>query len=107
MELMNDKEFDKLIAESFERNEMLEELNRSIMKDLRRNIHRQRLRRWASIIGFSFGFPIFLVLYGYASYKIFVKYEGNIEIMCGLIITVIAMIAIAWKVAKEFSIEQE
>ncbi len=33
---MNDKDFDKLIAESFERDRMLESINRSVMKEINR-----------------------------------------------------------------------
>ncbi len=55
---MNDKELDKLIKDSFERDAMLEEINRSVMRQINRSERRITMRRLARMIAVAFGTPL-------------------------------------------------
>ena len=53
---MNDKDFDKLIAESFERDRMLESINRSVMKEINRTERKTLLHRGSSLWAWRLAF---------------------------------------------------
>jgi len=55
---MNDKDFDKLIAESFERDRMLESINRSVMKEINRTERKTLLHCVLKLVGMAFGIPL-------------------------------------------------
>ena len=53
---MNDKDFDKLIAESFERDRMLESINRSVMKEINRTERKTLLHRVLKLVAWRLAF---------------------------------------------------
>lgn len=55
---MNDKDFDKLIAESFERDRVLESINRSVMKEINRTERKTLLHCVLKLVGMAFGIPL-------------------------------------------------
>ena len=55
---MNDKELDKLIKDSFDRDAMLEEINRSVMRQINRSERRITARRLARMAAVAFGAPL-------------------------------------------------
>lgn len=65
---MDDKELDKLITASLERQQTIETLNQVIVKDIRRRARRQQIRRWTRLVAFSFGMPLLLLLFGLGIY---------------------------------------
>ena len=62
---MNDNELDLLFAESAKRQKAVKNINTSVMRTVRRDVRRRALRKWAKLLGISFGLPIALVLYVY------------------------------------------
>ncbi len=57
---MND--IDKLIAESIRRQEMVEEINRSVMKHVKADMRKRLFVAWFKRIAFSFGLPLMIGL---------------------------------------------
>ena len=55
MNEMNDTQFDRLIADTLRREALLSDLNRHVIRDVRRCTHRAWLRRWARTAAFCFG----------------------------------------------------
>ncbi|MBR4389371.1 MAG: hypothetical protein IKT00_09365 [Prevotella sp.] len=64
-EFINEQEFDDLIAETLERQAMVDDLNCSVMKELNRAAHRERWRRWGRLVVVAFGLPVLLALFAY------------------------------------------
>lgn len=64
-EFINEQEFDDLIAETLEREAMVDDLNRSVMKELNRAARREQWRRWRRIVTVAFGLPVLLALFAY------------------------------------------
>lgn len=60
METRND--IDKLIAESIRRQEMVEEINRSVMKHVKADMRKHLIVAWLKRIAFSFGLPLMIGL---------------------------------------------
>lgn len=65
---MTDKELDLLFAESAQRHNAVEQINRQVMHMVRRDLRRKRLRKWARLLGISFGLPVAVVIYVYLLY---------------------------------------
>lgn len=54
---MNDEELDKMIRLSLERDERLEKIERTVMKDLRHRARERRIRTVVRILAAAFGLP--------------------------------------------------
>ena len=63
---MNDQELDILFAQSAQRQQIVEQINAVVMKTVRRDMRLKVLRKWARLVGLSFGLPLMIVLYVYA-----------------------------------------
>lgn len=63
MNEMTDNNIDTLIRETLERRELLADLDRLIIADVRRQARRELIRRWARVAAFSFGLPIVLLVF--------------------------------------------
>ena len=62
---------DDLIRETVDRRELIADLDRMIIADVRQRVRRARLRRWARILAFSSGLPLaLLVFFAFAYYYI-------------------------------------
>ena len=64
-----------LISEVFQRRELLADLDRKIIADVRRKARRAWLRRWAHIAAFSFGLPLVLFVF-FACAHYYIKEQG-------------------------------
>ena len=62
---MNDKELDILFAETAQRQKAVEQINRQVMKTVRRDMRIKQIRKWARLVAMCFGLPALLVLYIY------------------------------------------
>ena len=74
MNAMTDKSIDNLIREAIDRRELLADLDRLIIADVRRQARRAWLRRWARVAVFSFGLPLVLITWLACAYLYFKEY---------------------------------
>lgn len=65
MNNMNDKELDLLFAESAHNKQAVEQINRQVMKTVRRDMRMKIVRQWARMLGLCFGVPMLVVVYVY------------------------------------------
>lgn len=63
---MTDKDLDLLFEQSARREQTAELITAGVMRTVRRDMRRKQLRKWARLIGVSFGLPVMVVLYAYA-----------------------------------------
>lgn len=68
MNAMTDDSFDHLIRDTINRRELLADLDRMIIADVRRQARRAWLRRWARAAIFSFGLPLALLVFFVCAY---------------------------------------
>ena len=68
MNEMTDTSIDRLITDTLHRQELVKDLDRLILADVRRRARRAWLRKWARIIVFSFGLPLVLMLWFACAY---------------------------------------
>lgn len=66
METITDQELDLLFQQSAQQHEAVEQINRQVMRTVRRDMRLKALRKWAKLLGLCFGLPVAVVLYIYA-----------------------------------------
>ena len=60
---MTDQELDSLFTESVKWQQSVEQINESVMRSVRRDLHHIIARKWAKLLGMCFGVPLALVVY--------------------------------------------
>ncbi len=102
MKNIDDRELDAIIKQSLERKKVLDTINRSVMRQIKRE---QRIQ-WVRLVAFSFGFPAVMVLLGVIYYTIFRYFADSQLVMYCLILPAGVMLAAGAKVLSNFSIRQ-
>jgi len=105
---ISDDELDNLIADSLQRQDILEDINREVMGEIQRSTRRQTARRWARIAAFAFGLPLMLLCFGFGIYYICTNVEMQKQpyIWLTIILPTITMLAFVGKAVKHFSISE-
>lgn len=103
---MNEQQTDMLILKALERRHILEEINKAVMCDVRREARRRKLRYWRNAVAFSFGLPLVLLVFG----VLFAKYvmmatSGPYAVVC-TVFPVATVLFAAWKAVCYFSAGQ-
>ena len=60
---MTDQELDSLFTERAKRQQLVEQINATVMHSVRRDLHLKIVRKWAKLLGLCFGVPLALVVY--------------------------------------------
>ena len=66
MERITDQELDLLFQQSAQQYKAVEQINRQVMRTVRRDMRLKTLRKWAKLLGLCFGMPVAVVVYIYA-----------------------------------------
>ena len=66
METITDYELDALFQQSAQQHKAMEQINRQVMRTVRRDMRLKTLRKWAKLLGLCFGLPVAVVVYIYA-----------------------------------------
>ena len=72
---MTDNTLDNLIRDTINRRELLADLDRLIIADVRRQSRHAWLRRWARAVIFSFGLPLVLMFFFTCAYLYIKEYD--------------------------------
>lgn len=108
---LTNEQLDDLIRQSFSRQEMVEEINLSVMKQLRRNSRRRNLLRWGRIVAFAFGLPLIVLLYGWLLWSSFSQqeafrfsiFDGQLPFLVILLLPIATMLYATWQAIIKFS----
>lgn len=101
---MNDKDFDKLIAESFERDRMLESINRSVMKEINRTERKTHLHCVLKLVGMAFGIPL-VGISGVSAIISGMEKAGSDIVLAALVLSLIVFALSALMMLMKFSSE--
>ena len=66
METITDYELDLLFEQSAQHHKAVGQINRQVMRTVRRDMRLKTLRKWAKLLGLCFGLPVAVVVYIYA-----------------------------------------
>ena len=98
------KDFDKLIAESFERDRMLESINRSVMKEINRTERKTLLHCVLKLVGMAFGIPL-VGISGVSAIISGMEKAGSDIVLAALVLSLIVFALSALMMLMKFSSE--
>ena len=104
METITDQELDLLFQQSAQQHEAVEQINRQVMRTVRRDMRLKALRKWAKLLGLCFGLPVAVVLYIYALFVFMPEMPEQLQIVC-MAIPVATVLALAAQRLYYFSPE--
>ena len=82
METITDYELDTLFQQSAQQHKAVEQINRQVMRTVRRDMRLKALRKWAKLLGLCFGLPIAVVVYIYALFLFMPEMPEQLRIVC-------------------------
>lgn len=81
METITDQELDTLFQQSAQQHKAVEQINRQVMRTVRRDMRLKALRKWAKLLGLCFGLPVAVVLYIYALFVFMPEMPEQLQIV--------------------------
>lgn len=81
METITDQELDLLFQQSAQQHKAVEQINRQVMRTVRRDMRLKALRKWAKLLGLCFGLPVAVVLYIYALFVFMPEMPEQLQIV--------------------------
>lgn len=100
---MNEQNLDSLIAATLDRQHLLEELNKATIADIRRQVRRRRMRRWARVVAFSFGLPFMVLACAYLFYMYVLPTMQSSAYALVLLFPLLAIIYAVQRAIRNFS----
>jgi hypothetical protein len=82
METITDYELDTLFQQSAQQHKAMEQINRQVMRTVRRDMRLKALRKWAKLLGLCFGLPVAVVVYIYALFLFMPEMPEQLRIVC-------------------------
>ena len=104
METITDQELDLLFEQSAQQHKAVEQINRQVMRSVRREMRLKTLRKWAKLSGLCFGLPIAVVVYIYALFVFMPEMPEQLQTVC-IAIPVATVLALAAQRLHYFSPE--
>ena len=104
METITDQELDLLFEQSAQQHKAVEQINRQVMRTVRRDMRLKALRKWAKQLGLCFGLPLAVVVYIYALFLFMPEMPEQMQTVC-MAIPVATVLALAAQRLYYFSPE--
>ena len=104
METITDYELDTLFQQSAQQHKAVEQINRQVMRTVRRDMRLKTLRKWAKLLGLCFGLPLAVVVYIYALFVFMPEMPEQLQTVC-IAIPVATILALAAQRLHYFSPE--
>ena len=104
METITDQELDTLFEQSAQQHKAVGQINRQVMRTVRRDMRLKALRKWAKLFGLCFGLPIAVVVYIYALFLFMPEMPEQLQTVC-IAIPVATILALAVQGLYYFSPE--
>jgi len=104
METITDYELDVLFQQSAQQHKAVEQINRQVMRTVRRDMRLKTLRKWAKLLVLCFGLPLAVVVYIYALFVFMPEMPEQLQTVC-MAIPVATILALAAQRLHYFSPE--
>ena len=104
METITDYELDALFQQSVQQHKAVGQINRQVMRTVRRDMRLKTLRKWAKLLGLCFGLPVAVVVYIYALFLFMPEMPEQLQTIC-IAIPVATVLALAAQRLHYFSPE--
>ncbi|MBR1516467.1 MAG: hypothetical protein IJ621_06960 [Paludibacteraceae bacterium] len=104
MKRITDQELDMLFEQSAQQHKAVGQINRQVMRTVRRDMRLKALRKWAKLLGLCFGLPVAVVVYIYALFMFMPEMPEQLRIVC-MAVPVATVLALAAQRLRYFSPE--
>lgn len=104
METITDYELDTLFQQSAQQHKAVEQINRQVMRTVRRDMRLKALRKWAKLLALCFGLPVAVVVYIYALFVFMPEMPEQLRIVC-IAIPIATILGLAVQRLRYFSPE--
>ncbi len=104
MKRITDYELDALFQQSVQQHKAVGQINRQVMRTVRRDMRLKTLRKWAKLLAFCFGLPLAVVVYIYALFLFMPEMPEQLRIVC-MAIPVATVLGLAVQRLRYFSSE--
>ncbi len=104
MERITDHELDMLFEQSAQQHKAVEQINRQVMRTVRRDMRLKTLRKWAKLLVLCFGLPLAVVVYIYALFVFMPEMPEQLQTVC-MAIPVATVLGLAAQRLRYFSPE--
>ena len=104
METITDQELDLLFEQSAQQHKAVEQINRQVMRTVRREMRLKTMRKWAKLSSLCFGLPVAVVVYIYALFVFMPEMPEQLQTVC-IAIPVATILALAAQRLRYFSLE--
>ncbi len=101
---MTDEELNKLMRETFERQELLEGINQSVMMEIKSTARRERIRKWLRLLAVCFGLPLFVMLMLYCAHQSVAQSGFSLPVAFAMSVFGISMIGAGYQMIENFSV---
>ena len=81
MDRITDYELDALFQQSVQQHKAVGQINRQVMRTVRRDMRFKTLRKWAKLLGLCFGLPVAVVVYIYALFMFMPEMPEQLQIV--------------------------
>ena len=79
METITDYELDLLFEQSAQHHKAVGQINRQVMRTVRRDMRLKTLRKWAKLLALCFGLPLVVVVYIYALFVFMPEMQEQLQ----------------------------
>lgn len=105
MKELNDKELDDLIMQTLEREDVLRDVESQVMKTVKVQSLRAKVRRWVRLLAFFFGLPVFMVLMLASAYYLIKLSDNSPSVIGSMLVFTVTIIHLCYQNLQKFSIE--
>ncbi|MBQ7631691.1 MAG: hypothetical protein IJS82_02905 [Paludibacteraceae bacterium] len=100
---MTDQELDSLFVQSAQKKQMVEQINRQVMKTVRRDMRMKIVRKWVKLLGICFGLPLMVIAYLWML-KQGVPFLPQENMWVTFIVPVLTLFGLSGKFLHDFSV---
>ena len=103
MKTITDNELDLLLQQSVKHHKAMEQINRQVMRSVRRDMRLKTLRKWAKLLGLCFGLPLMVIAYLWLL-KQGIPFLPEENMWIAFIVPVLTLLGLSIRFLQDFSV---
>ena len=103
MKTITDNELDLLLQKSAQHHKAVEQINRHVMRTVRRDMRLKTLRKWAKLLALCFGLPLMVIAYLWLL-KQGIPFLPEENMWIAFVVPVLTLLGLSGKFLHDFSV---
>lgn len=105
MKNLSDNELEKLIADSFKRQEICQHIEKQTMAEVKRSTRKLWLHKWERIAAFSLGWPLLIFIFLCGIRKMIMMNMPQ-YVLVGFAVSTLIFLIVVWHFINHFSVHE-